>query len=108
MLGRMLQKKAIWRADVPPETTEEWDAQLKKGREQYGRYFKSDAECDLFNMLPISRTEDIRRLLMTMKGEQEFQQELDTCEGAHDSSPEHRLHCLSCVLTRPPTEIMTK
>lgn len=96
MLGPILKKKAIWRAELPPDTVQEWEDKLKKAREVWGRFFHNDIQCDLFNMLPIS-DEDRVQLLNNMIRDSKLRHDIESCDGALDTCKEHRALCIACV-----------
>ncbi len=101
MLGPILEKKAIWRAALPPETMEEWKKEMDIGRERWGRFFSNQDQCDLFNMLPIS-DEDRSNLMTNMIKASQLRDEVRSCTGGHASSHEHRDQCIKCVTLHHP------
>lgn len=101
MLGPLLEKKAIWRAEVPPDTIQGWKDKLELGRQKWGRFFSDPAQCDLFNMLPVS---DKNRfdLMRNMIAASKLRDEVRLCTGKADQSKEHRDTCIECVVTHHP------
>jgi hypothetical protein len=102
MLAPLLRKKAIWRVDAPPDTISEWKEKLEQGRHKWGKYFEAQDQCDLFNMLPVSE-EDKVKLMENMIKVSKLRDEIRLCEGAADTSAEHRQQCINCVTKHHPS-----
>ena len=100
-MDRLLRKKNIYRVEPPPSTIEGWNVKLERDKREWGQYFGNDEEAELFCMLPLNATQ--RGIIIdTLKRERMEQHELDTCTGRPDSSPDHRMRCISCVLKYKP------
>jgi len=97
-MNSLLKKKTIWNIEAPPDNKEDWDAKLMDERKKYRHLFKNDQQCDLFNMLPITREEDKLRILKTMLAESEFEREIDNCKGIANPSERHKSRCVPCCI----------
>lgn len=101
-MDKLLKKKAIYRVEPPPETIDGWERHLEQEMRTWGKYFKNDTEREFFCMLPLNFTQKAT-LLESLKAEQEFENELQHCEGDPDSSTEHRQRCVACVYSHRPS-----
>jgi len=101
MLGPLLRKKPIWRIEAPPDSISEWEAKLEQGRVRWGKYFEAADQCDLFNMLPVSE-EDKVNLMNNMIQASQLRDEVRLCEGASETTAEHRQQCICCVVKHHP------
>ena len=55
-------------AEMQPETFAESAFAMKKFKDTYGKYFKTEEDCELFSMLPLNR-EAKHRVLMDVLNE---------------------------------------
>ena len=107
MLGPIVQRKRVWQHDVPPQTLAQWQEKMDIIKQRWGKYFTDPEQFEAFAMLPLSEKQ--RSVVMNGLLEQaRLKQEVDTCTGVPDSSPEHRLLCIPCVLKHPPTPTVPK
>lgn len=70
MTAEELSELPIYKHDIPPDTIKGWEERNDRGWMNYGRFFKSRDECDLFTMLPLN-DEQRKSLLCTMLKEKE-------------------------------------
>jgi hypothetical protein len=100
-MEKLMLKKPIYKAELPPSTLDAWDRHLEKQMLVWSKYFKSDEEAEYFCMLPINYKQRMS-LLEVMKDERKFERELLECEGAWDTSDDHRQRCPACVSLKRP------
>jgi hypothetical protein len=94
----------LYHVELPPQHVSAWQEKMDKDFGAYGKFFKSRDECDYFTMLPLN-TEQRHKLLLVMKEERDFEQELSTCKGRPDANAVHRAKCISCVMKYPPHQL---
>ena len=100
-MEKLMIKKPIYRAEVPPSTIDGWDKHIQKQMSTWSSYFKSDEEAEYFCMLPLNYKQRVS-LLEVIKDEGKFEKDLLECEGSGDTSNEHRGRCVACVSLKRP------
>lgn len=103
-MAALIRKKHIYQVEPPPPTNDGWVSKLNKDKTEWGKLFRDDEEAELFCMLPLNETQR-GVILDVLKRERMERHEIDTCTGRPDSSSDHRMRCIPCVLKyRPDTE----
>ena len=88
--------------EAPPDSIAQWNVKLEQGRQKWGKYFAASDQCDLFNMLPVSE-EDKVNLLNNMIQASQLRDEVRACDGAPETTSEHRQQCINCVTQHHPS-----
>lgn len=101
-MDKLLKKKPLYQHEPPPETKEEWQAEIDRGKSLYGALFKNSEEFEYFWMLPLNDNQR-RELLKQLYEEKKVQDELLICKGVLGQAKEHRALCIPCCTLFRPT-----
>ena len=103
-MNKLVKKKnkQLWADQNPGEDSIKMiEKRMEEAFSKFGKHFKNKEEFEFFWMLPLN-DENRFKLLRNLWEEKKFKDEVESCEGVENSTPEHRkLRLECCTKIRP-------